>query len=478
MRHTIPSKARWTWALDSVRRYAFSTSLSALLLPLVIPAAVLCLVGCRAQEEPPVRNGEKALVEELLETRAGKWLEELLESEHPKPDPIPPVSPYDGDPLPFTHHPDSAWLKELFESEHPKPIPRVSTHDDDPIDLTYPPDSASIDDFLRGKNSDGEVIPPAAVEKPSKEGRERIQPALETLKSARENQPRLDDSQGWQQWMEQQQVEILGSDDVPVTIEPLRELPPGIRDIVQQVVTTVPADHLRTEREARVAIARVLSLEPTEPSTNGANLKVVLKGCDAESSRPVWENKWVQLPVKVNICRTVVYAALTWKVLHSGQAMDRVRQAVNLLTESQPPATPPSPLPQVTIQLVWPEHNVSFDAGKGMVIHVRLKADNLQNEPLEAAAFFFFDDPAARQLRYTGQGQYACGEGELCVVSKFRPSDPTTESDVSLSLPYPALELVGSGTAYLKYFVVIRRAGGDSTTALATSGWQHFWYKQ
>lgn len=145
--------------------------------------------------------------------------------------------------------------------------------------------------------------------------------------------------------------------------------------------------------------------------------------------------------------------------------------------QPQPVVIQPTPLrpdQRAFIENVWTEYNTWSGGTKGMTVHIKLQTANLQQEPLQAAAFFY--DAVGNQLTWVGVGGSPSAANNLFVSETLVPAYQfTTYNDLTLFYPLCSFGYLGNGTRQLKYLVVIRTNPG--ATELARSTWQFFnWY--
>jgi len=129
--------------------------------------------------------------------------------------------------------------------------------------------------------------------------------------------------------------------------------------------------------------------------------------------------------------------------------------------------------PRAEIEKIWTDHNVTRGEDKGMLIHTKFKISNLQGVRFQAIACFFQDNAAEEPLKTSADG-FQTSDQHLCVWDYFTPEYQFSGyDDLTLFLPYRAINLGGSGKWELKYYVTIRRADQPSQE-LAQSDWERF----
>lgn len=157
-----------------------------------------------------------------------------------------------------------------------------------------------------------------------------------------------------------------------------------------------------------------------------------------------------------------------------------------LFTYTEPSYTPPSytptpaprysaPRSSVQITSFDMEHNVSqgFLSPKGANVVFSLNAENLMGRPLQASAFFYFEN--GQPLRDYNRNYVTVSTGNVSVNINLTPAYASTVyTNVRMFIPYTELHL-GSGKHNLKTNLAVF----DLITGqkLAESGYVYFWWQ-
>ncbi len=128
-------------------------------------------------------------------------------------------------------------------------------------------------------------------------------------------------------------------------------------------------------------------------------------------------------------------------------------------------------VPVVQIQNVWVDYDIVENRQRGMVIHVKFKANNLLGTKCRIAAYFEYSD--GKPLKDLN-GDYATENGFVSVGNKFVPTyENSVYDDFDLFIPYRELHL-GRGTHRLRFVVKAYRVADGHF--FATSSYQYFSY--
>lgn len=137
-------------------------------------------------------------------------------------------------------------------------------------------------------------------------------------------------------------------------------------------------------------------------------------------------------------------------------------------------ATQASAESRITTQDISVDHNVYRQNAKGMVIHVKFKADGLLRTNCRAVAYVFLAD--GQKLHGVGT-THVSRDRQVCSGGDFTPKyDHSNYGNFELFLPYSAFPFTQQGRYSLKFFVEFYvKADG---TKLGRSAFHAFTYNR
>jgi len=141
---------------------------------------------------------------------------------------------------------------------------------------------------------------------------------------------------------------------------------------------------------------------------------------------------------------------------------------------SPTPVTIPAPIvitsPRANIESIGDDHNVYEGFEKGMRIRLKFTVDNLKDQAVHVAAYFFLADGT---VLTDHNEKHRAPDGQVAVGSQCVPLHTSTIfNDYSLFMPYSELHLI-QGQYSCKFYVRIYDL--SRRIALAQSGYREFW---
>jgi hypothetical protein len=117
-------------------------------------------------------------------------------------------------------------------------------------------------------------------------------------------------------------------------------------------------------------------------------------------------------------------------------------------------------------------HNVTVDGVKGMRVHANFKVLYGKGVPSMMIAYFFYDDEDNTPLK-TDDANFRDKKGGVSCHVNFTPAyDPAVYEDLTLFMPYEALNMESGEKYDLKFYLALYdKAGGRF---FGKSGWYKF----
>jgi hypothetical protein len=117
-------------------------------------------------------------------------------------------------------------------------------------------------------------------------------------------------------------------------------------------------------------------------------------------------------------------------------------------------------------------HNVTVDGVKGMRVHAKFHVRYGKGIPSMMIAYFFYDDEDNTPLK-TDDPNFRDKKGGVSCHVNFTPAyDPAVYEDLTLFMPYEALNMESGETYDLKFYLALYdKAGGRF---FGKSGWYKF----
>jgi len=116
--------------------------------------------------------------------------------------------------------------------------------------------------------------------------------------------------------------------------------------------------------------------------------------------------------------------------------------------------------PYATFEKLWVDYNVYEDGVKGMKIHVKFTAYEMQNIDAYLAIYFEYDDEVAAYLK-DKNSKFNSSAGEVAVYSSIKPIyNPAVYNDLSVFMPYGELDLDPGEYDLAMDVKLIYKAGG------------------
>lgn len=117
-------------------------------------------------------------------------------------------------------------------------------------------------------------------------------------------------------------------------------------------------------------------------------------------------------------------------------------------------------------------HNVTVDDVKGMRVHAKFRVRYGKGVPSMMIAYFFYDDADNTPLK-TDDPNFRDKKGGVSCHVNFTPAyDPAIYEDLTLFMPYEALNMDSGETYDLKFYLALYdKAGGRF---FGKSGWYKF----
>jgi hypothetical protein len=117
-------------------------------------------------------------------------------------------------------------------------------------------------------------------------------------------------------------------------------------------------------------------------------------------------------------------------------------------------------------------HNVTVDGVKGMRVHAKFRVLYGKGVPSMMIAYFYYDDAENTPLK-SGDQEYRDKKGNVSCHVNFTPGyDPAIYEDLTLFMPYEALNMESGESYDLKFYLALYdKAGGRF---FGKSGWYKF----
>lgn len=117
-------------------------------------------------------------------------------------------------------------------------------------------------------------------------------------------------------------------------------------------------------------------------------------------------------------------------------------------------------VPYATFDKLWIDYNVYEDGVKGMKIHVKFTAYEMQNMDAYMAIYFEFDDEIGGYLK-DKNSKYNSSAGEVAVYSSIKPLyNPAVYNDLVVFMPYGEFDLDPGQYDLAMDVKLIYKAGG------------------
>ena len=117
-------------------------------------------------------------------------------------------------------------------------------------------------------------------------------------------------------------------------------------------------------------------------------------------------------------------------------------------------------------------HNVTADGVKGMRVHAKFRVRYGKGVPSMMIAYFFYDDEDNTPLK-TDDPNFRDKKGGVSCHVNFTPAyDPAVYEDLTLFMPYEALNMESGETYDLKFYLALYDKEGGRF--FGKSGWYKF----
>jgi hypothetical protein len=117
-------------------------------------------------------------------------------------------------------------------------------------------------------------------------------------------------------------------------------------------------------------------------------------------------------------------------------------------------------------------HNVTVDGEKGMRVHAKFRVRYGKGVPSMMIAYFFYDDADNTPLK-TDDANYRDKKGGVNCHVNFTPAyDPAVYEDLTLFMPYEALNMESGESYDLKFYLALYDKEGGRF--FGKSGWYKF----
>ena len=117
-------------------------------------------------------------------------------------------------------------------------------------------------------------------------------------------------------------------------------------------------------------------------------------------------------------------------------------------------------------------HNVTVDGEKGMRVHAKFRVRYGKGVPSMMIAYFFYDDADSTPLK-TDDPNYRDKKGGVSCHVNFTPAyDPALYDDLTLFMPYEALNMESGEVYDLKFYLALYDKEGGRF--FGKSGWYKF----
>ena len=117
-------------------------------------------------------------------------------------------------------------------------------------------------------------------------------------------------------------------------------------------------------------------------------------------------------------------------------------------------------------------HNVTVDGEKGMRVHAKFRVRYGKGIPSMMIAYFFYDDADNTPLK-TDDANYRDKKGGVSCHVNFTPAyDPAVYEDLTLFMPYEALNMESGEVYDLKFYLALYDKEGGRF--FGKSGWYKF----
>ncbi len=181
--------------------------------------------------------------------------------------------------------------------------------------------------------------------------------------------------------------------------------------------------------------------------------------------------------------RSLVMAALIFVVAGlsgypaSAKTAGKVSPAVLRLNGVQPTSARPVTAmlmddPEAIYEGARIVHNVTVDGVKGMRVHAKFHVRYGKGVPSMMIAYFFYDDADNTPLK-TDDANFRDAKGGVSCHVNFTPAyDPAVYEDLTLFMPYEALNMESGETYDLKFYLALYDKEGGRF--FGKSGWYKF----
>ena len=117
-------------------------------------------------------------------------------------------------------------------------------------------------------------------------------------------------------------------------------------------------------------------------------------------------------------------------------------------------------------------HNVTVEGVKGMRVHTKFRVRNGKGVACMMIAYFYYDDADNRPLK-AGDPEFRDQKGNVACRVNFTPAyDPGVYEDLTLFMPYAALNMESGKEYNLKFYLALYDKEGGRF--FGKSGWYKF----
>lgn len=132
--------------------------------------------------------------------------------------------------------------------------------------------------------------------------------------------------------------------------------------------------------------------------------------------------------------------------------------------------------PSATISRIWVDHDIYKYDQKGMNIHIKFYAYNMQNIGGRCVVYFYSTN--GKILKAYNNSSNRTNSGYLSIGEDFYPYDRNYFSDFVLFFPYNEFNFLDEGETNLKAYAILwAYPPTEEPKKLATSDWFHFTYR-
>jgi hypothetical protein len=147
-----------------------------------------------------------------------------------------------------------------------------------------------------------------------------------------------------------------------------------------------------------------------------------------------------------------------------------LKQALTIESALLNPIAPEDP--EATYHSARVVHNVTVGGKKGMRIHASFTVKYGLDNPCKLIAYFYYDGADGEPLE-AGDAKYQNAEGGVSTSTNFTPKyDPAFYKDLTLFIPYEALNMEEDAEHDLKFYLALYDQSGKRF--FGKSGWYKF----